>query len=375
MTTYKPIDGGGNGTTNTDPLPTPTSTFAPDPFAPTPTADPTPNPSPGPPVPQPVVDTTDYSGVDTTTLDGISAASGVDVTDDTKYQTGFKWVMLTPEDVQKSTRFNPPPHAVSRTFPPIAFPRGASYDGMAASSLASKIKGANYQRGFIFQDADTKIVGAKKSDLWGFQFLYNPTTISYSNSTMDGIDWTNTANTQANLLVGNMTANVEILLNRVFDIAMMNNEGGPRAIRRTAKNTSAGYGKLVPYNDLLGLYTRGTEWDLEYLMRVCNGDPVRNPTMANNLPTSDWGFVSGIPVWIRFHANMRWKVVINSISVNHVMFTKDMVPILSQVSLSLTRIPVIGYNADVDGKIFEGYENNTATANPASADNESDGTA
>lgn len=273
------------------------------------------------------------------------------------YTTNNEWVMLTANDVASSGRFNPPPHTVSRSFPPMAFPTGSAKD---AVSLATHISNSKLDRGFLHQDVDTAGT-SKKSQLWGFQFMYNPTSISYSNSQIDGIDWTNPANTQANLLVGNMTAQVSLYLNRIWDIAAMNDAGGPQAFPATGLKNTPGYGKYVGYADMKGIYTRGTEWDLEYLYRVLNGDPVKNPTMTNGIETADWGFISGVPVWIKFNDNMRWKVSVTTVTVNHVMFTRGMVPILSEVTLGLTRIPVIGYTAQADLDVFGKFDGRSTT--------------
>lgn len=273
------------------------------------------------------------------------------------YTTNSDWVMLTAKDVAASGRFNPPPHSVSRSFPPMAFPTGSAKDSVA---LATKISNSKLDRGFLHQDVDTAGTTARNK-LWGFQFMYNPTSISYSNSQIDGIDWTNPANTQANLLVGNMTAQVSLYLNRIWDIAAMNNAGGPQAFPATGTNNTPGYGKHISYNDLKGIYTRGTEWDLEYLYRTLNGNPVKNPTMQNGLDTSDWGFISGVPVWIKFNDNLRWKVSVTTVTVNHVMFTRGMVPILSEVTLGLTRIPVIGYTAQADLDVFGQFDGRSTT--------------
>lgn len=329
---------------------------------------PTPNPSPGP-SPTPPNSPISYSGVNTSTLEGIAAASGtsdaspngVSTSGGGTYQTGGRWVHVTPEQAQKSGKFNPPPHPVSRSIPPIAFPEGT---GRNTQSIAELIAGTRLKRGYMYQDADAKIGVARAKDMWGFNFMYNPTSIGYTNAQIDGIDWTNPANTQANLLVGNMNVQVSLYLNRVFDMS---------AIREGTASKNYGYPRPVSATDLLGIKTRGTEWDLEYLYRVLNGDPVKNPTMANGIPTADWGFIAGVPIWIRFHANMRYKVSVNSISVNHVMFTREMVPILSEIQLTLTRIPVIGYNEQTDLAVLNSYDGRTT--GPRGEDQDSTGDA
>ena len=270
-----------------------------------------------------------------------------------------------------SQRFNPPPHNVSRSISPIAY-LGLTpyYKGVGVSG--ENINMTNHDRllfresrGFIYQDLDSNSDKTKNS-LWGFQFHYNPSDITYTNAQIDNIDWTNPANSKANLLVGNMTCEITLLLNRVWDIAALqefNGAPGGKVDRYTintaypfsfsAQSVTKGYGRYVSPEDLWGIYTRGTEWDLEYLYRTVNGDPTQNPTVPDSL-TSDWGFLSGVPVWIKLNDNMRWKVSITGLTVSHKQFTQNMVPMLSQVTIQMTRIPVITLNANDDQTIMKG---------------------
>jgi uncharacterized membrane protein len=63
---------------------------------------------------------------------------------------------------------------------------------------------------------------------------------------------------------------------------------------------------------------------------------------GNTSLTSDLGYITGIPCWIRIHDNMHYKVSVQSMNVNHVLFTPDMVPTLTTVDLQLARIPALG---------------------------------
>ena len=59
----------------------------------------------------------------------------------------------------------------------------------------------------------------------------------------------------------------------------------------------------------------------------------------SKLLTSDYGYITGMPLWIQLHDNLIYKGSLSSLSVEHVIFTENMVPTLSVVSLSFIRYP------------------------------------
>jgi hypothetical protein len=93
-----------------------------------------------------------------------------------------------------------------------------------------------------------------------------------------------------------------------------------------------------------GILTRGTEYDIEFLYRVLNGDPQKSPVMKNGQLTADFGLLMGMPIWLRIHDNMRIKGIVSGINVNHLIFNADMIPMLTEVTFTFARIPVITYN-------------------------------
>jgi len=257
---------------------------------------------------------------------------------------------------KKFGTFNPPPHASSRTIAPTAFPNLKLGDTASAATIANLQK-VN-KRGFFYQDIDTAFDGDGKQkargNLWGFQFMYNPTTINYSNSVSTGVDWTNTQDV-ATALTGSQQFTFTLFLNRLVDISSLKkfttvNTKCSVAFNPTdnlAVGTDGSYERTLTAEDANGILKRGTEYDLEYFYRVINGDPSIGGSML--METSDFGFMSGVPVWLKFNDNVRYKVTVQSISVNHVMFTEDMVPVVTEVSLSMIRIPMpkLGNTADV----------------------------
>lgn len=238
-------------------------------------------------------------------------------------------------------RLNPPPHKTSRTLPPTAFPNYSTTDS-TNNSIFTQLESAN-NRGYFYQDLDGAVTlqgkqKTKTSSLWGFQFMYNPTTISYSNQANSSIDYLNPDDV-ANQLIGSQSINFEILLNRTADVS---------ALKTTAVPGTADYPRALTNEEAVNLRKRGTEYDIEFLYRCLNGDPQKTQAMLEE--TSDYGYLAGIPVWLRFNDNVRYKGVINNISVEHVMFSENMVPMITKVSLSFLRMPtplVEGTDKDV----------------------------
>jgi len=238
------------------------------------------------------------------------------------------------QDVVKGKvgKFNPPPHKASRSVSPLNWPGVAA---AGASATIAKYSRGNH-RGFFYQDIDSAFDSKGnpklKKNLWGFQFMYNPTTFQHTNQANTSIDYTDNQDV-ANLLTGSQTYTINLLLNRVYDMTALKNQktGG----------TADGYPRALTPAEVQGITSRGTEYDLEFLYRVINGEPVKGPSM--NQPTADFGYLSGLPLWVRLNDQMRYKGFIANLTVNHVMFTLNMIPMLSEVQITFVRIPTMGY--------------------------------
>ena len=238
---------------------------------------------------------------------------------------------------------NPPNHVATRD---VSFFRksglyntapGANINmdnSVAANSFLDLTDAGNL--GFITVDFDAKKYKASQYD-WVFRFNYNPTSISYQTTPNTSIDWTLASADPANVIGGNTTVSLTLYLNRIADLADLNNG------RYSAANY---FGVNLTTEQKNGLMSRGTEYDLEYLYRVINGDP-QDASQGLLLGTaggisSDFGYITGMPCWIKLHNSLRYKISMSSISVNHVLFTESMVPTLTTVDISFVRIPYFG---------------------------------
>lgn len=213
-------------------------------------------------------------------------------------------------------------------------PLGRIYQTESTAKALNK-RYLQYKQG-IRRLTDTYLTSLLKSGkgLWGFRFLYNPTTISYNNTVDTSIDWFLNQQDPSRFFGGNMTISFDLYINRIADLATLRNVNG-----KIVSNSENYPGFSFDEEDAKGLYYRGTEYDLEFLYRCVNGGPVPTSLTSEGLPTSDFGYITGSPIWIHLHDNLRFKGSLVGLNVTHVSFSDRMVPMLTVVNLSFVRYP------------------------------------
>lgn len=234
---------------------------------------------------------------------------------------------------------------------------------MAFTNYASEISDKNYYLGTFYQDPDTVQYGGSATDgtsttaatnknfaskitgndLWGFRFLFNPTTWSYGITVNSNVDWSIPNSNGAILAFPGIGGQVSItlLLDRVADMNTLkkwDKEG------RVNPPGPGEYPRTLTEAECLGLLYRGTEYDLEFLFRVINGAPQDSTLLGSKdggfeVQTSNLGYIAGVPFIFKIHDHLRYRVILNSINVNHDIFTREMVPIRTLVQLTLERVP------------------------------------
>lgn len=167
---------------------------------------------------------------------------------------------------------------------------------------------------------------------YGFYFHYNPTQIGLSMS----IDYDAAQNqgvdpTSANVLGKYGTVSFQTIINRQDEVANGTyfNAGEP----------------ILTSNNFRDL---GTLYDLEILYRVMNGPPnplTQNPDTGtygySPLPNSSFvGYLYGAACKIKFAPNLVFVGRVTEIDVTHVMFSPNMVPTITEITLSLTNTMV-----------------------------------
>jgi len=258
---------------------------------------------------------------------------------------------------EDKARFNPVSHITTRSYSrglkievlkrdPIPYSANSDLPGSISQQFQkTNVDPSAYvgKLGRIIQDPNTAtLVNIKDpKSLWGFRYTYNPTTIQYSVQGNTSVDWTLGSNDPAALLAGNIQVTFQLYLNRIADMTQL----------RT--NFNKGYVPALNATEIAGLLTRGTEYDLEFLYRVCNGDPDdalgKNPLLSYNGVSADIGILKTVPVWLYINDNMKLFGSITNMNVNHAMFTLDMIPILTTVDITFTRYPAI-FNVASSGK-------------------------
>jgi hypothetical protein len=150
-----------------------------------------------------------------------------------------------------------------------------------------------------------------------------------------------------------------LVLNRIEDMNYLNENGlTSQSLKRTQLESGplvdvdpaqrvarqqAGFASAFPYpdavaiEDMKDIYKKGTMHDLEYLFKVLHGPA---GTFKNNfgITTSDWAYLRLSIVELHLGDGMRYKVMIDSVNVNHTIFNDRMVPIFSTVRLSCRRL-------------------------------------
>jgi hypothetical protein len=185
----------------------------------------------------------------------------------------------------------------------------------------------------------TEISDAKTLKRYGFQFLYNPGNISMTYGGVPDIDPSMMSSgleeyNLANPSVYQSSINFEILLNRMFDMKYIADDGSLKG--------DVTLNELWPQNSpdqatRKLIKEKGTMYDIEFLLQTMfSYEPVRSQLRGK---TSDIGFLGAFPVEMHLGKKLRYVVLIERISVNHVIFNDEMVPMFTTVGISAKRIP------------------------------------
>jgi hypothetical protein len=204
--------------------------------------------------------------------------------------------------------------------------------------------------------------GTTSINKYGFQFIWNPETFSQNTQVNMNVTPSNTDPTVGltGFAAANSTMNFTIRLDRTNDFACaksFKNNDLSTTITLPNTNSQNGYNPVQKLNEaassakfltkyytvgnsvtadtnldekIAELMTYGTEADLEYLYRTING--AGWPGIGRE--TSNIGYL--MPSLIRLDlGNQKFVGVVSSIGVNHLAFTRDLVPIRTDVSITV----------------------------------------
>lgn len=183
----------------------------------------------------------------------------------------------------------------------------------------------------------TTLATSSSVQRYGFQFLYNPTTIDMSYGGVADVDPGMQSSGNEEFLLQNpsvfkSTINLQIVINRMFDFQYINKDG-----IKSGQISDFYAGNVPTKSDLTRIYERGTMYDVEFLLQTMFPyEPIESQLRGK---TSDIGFLGASPVELHLGNKLRYVAQINNISVNHVIFDNRMVPLFTTISISTNRIP------------------------------------
>jgi hypothetical protein len=180
---------------------------------------------------------------------------------------------------------------------------------------------------------------------WGFQFLWNPSEIS--TNVARNMDITpsaaDTLRVVSGVFPGQETVNFNILLDRVNDFACIRSSK-VKDFNDFSKFYTASYpgqGKQAFGEQLEALMRQGTMADLEYLFRAINGSGMGVEKWGTLMGkrTANLGYLQptllGISLGPDRLNNLSYVGWLSNIAINHNMFTQDMIPMRTTVTLSI----------------------------------------
>jgi hypothetical protein len=231
-------------------------------------------------------------------------------------------------------RFNPPLHPAARhvraDFGAKTYKRGQ--DDILYSETAMKFGADSARRdggssafenlrlGRIVQ-GDMALTAAmlESNKRYGMRFLYNPSQVSGGLSV--GVDFIPSQQSTGSFVLqeGLEQLTFEILVNRIPDVQTRagRNEYGPISISK---------------EDRKQIQERGTHYDIDFLYRCANG----THNLRSRSTTGDIGLLLPNPCNLVL-GPYTTRGALTSVKVDDQMFSQDMVPILSYVTITFTR--------------------------------------
>jgi hypothetical protein len=197
------------------------------------------------------------------------------------------------------------------------------------------------------------------NQLYGFRFLYNPTSVGMAwgmqQETVPSFEASGQDKSYP-ISAGLVTSTVSfsLMLNRIEDFNHIKSDGSwvsdadkersqtlnesnlPDFAKNPLNNVVGAYPTPVSQAERKMIYDRGTMYDIEYLMRTIMGPSPDFKSLLNGT-TADRGWLRPTVVELHLGAGMRYRVRIDSLSVNHAVFDSRMVPILSTVNITAKR--------------------------------------
>lgn len=208
---------------------------------------------------------------------------------------------------------------------------------------------------------------------YGFRFMYNPVTLSFETGLIRGVNTSYIFSGQSTALPSGISSTgasigMSFPISRVDDMGVVQSvlsrlrAGDQTIIGSTYGSVGAqqlpisikdvaGVNSRVDLLDISSIAKQGTMYDLDYLFRTMLGRQWKTTYRGF---TADVGLAFSVPLMLYLSKTMIYRVRVASVSYTHIMFTPDMIPTYTEVSLGFERIPdVIGWDTDKPDKSSE----------------------
>jgi hypothetical protein len=179
---------------------------------------------------------------------------------------------------------------------------------------------------------------------WGFQFLWNPTNISTNVSRNMDITPSNAdaLRVVAGVFPGQETVNLSLIIDRTNDFACIRAAaaGNYNEFSRYYNSSYPGSGIQDMGSQIINLMGQGTMADLEYLFKAINGSGNGTLQWSNLLgkQTANVGYLAPTLLGIQLGPtlnNLSYVGWVSNVSLNHTAFTENMIPIRTEVGISI----------------------------------------
>jgi hypothetical protein len=195
---------------------------------------------------------------------------------------------------------------------------------------------------------DWYLGGSHQTKKYGFQFLYNPSTVQMgwggaTNSVDPGLYMSGKDATP--YITPSQTSSwisFDLIINRMPDMALLNSRkpsgvlSNLEAVYGLSHSSSATAPSGEQYlTELQTIQELGTMYDIEYLLSTLVG--FREFSALRGRYTADFGFLFGVPVELHLGKQMRYIGTILDFNVTHTIFSEGMIPIFTNISLTFSR--------------------------------------
>jgi len=198
------------------------------------------------------------------------------------------------------------------------------------------------------------------NQLYGFRFLYNPTSVTMGWGIQGAVNPEYQASGKDEAIpisAGLFSSQIQfsIILNRIEDMNYLDKLGyvsaqqkkvatPPSELDPAQRNriysanviANSPYGETLSIDEQRSIYKKGTMYDIEYLFKTINGPHATFKSELNGT-TADRGYMRMSILELHLGANLRYRVRISDLGINHTIFNNRMVPILSTVNFTCHR--------------------------------------